>query len=418
MLLTSYIFKLVIGDFLFNILARLVDFLPDTLTVIQPYLYLGQNTELNGSGNLTATSTAGHGLLFNWLYMTLNVNGKLMFKGKKDGFYGSMAAYEELRLKKAGSKSDYYFAGDEHAMSRITSLKLTDMDFYYARNYGTPGCYFDQENYLVKQNGGVIVKGSDKWVNFYRVNEWYGIKVANVEINECNKNAIGSKYITGGGATAVSYDSNTKTLKLNNATIDTGSNNCALKYSNHSDGITINVTGNSEFKKPSGWVTTYLGGNTTITGSGTLAVNGELSIPEEYNLTLKDVNIVAGAIRASSSNISKLYVNLTTAGKRISAEDGVYGWYNIYLQDGTKVVEPAGARLSDDETEVVTSSGARATNVVLGDKTVTGIDGIETDANAEVIGIFDAQGRQLNEMQPGLNIIRMSDGTSRKVMVK
>jgi hypothetical protein len=135
-------------------------------------------------------------------------------------------------------------------------------------------------------------------------------------------------------------------------------------------------------------------------------------------MTFDNVNIKAGKIISSSTKPSKLYVSLTTKGKTVSATDGIFNWGTIYLQNGTKVVKPDGAKLSDDYTSVVTSSGARATNVVLGDKTVTGIDGIEADANAEVIGIFDAQGRQLNEMQPGLNIIRMSDGTSRKVMVK
>ena len=32
--------------------------------------------------------------------------------------------------------------------------------------------------------------------------------------------------------------------------------------------------------------------------------------------------------------------------------------------------------------------------------------------------IFDLQGRQLPAMQRGLNIVRMSDGTTKKVMIK
>lgn len=37
------------------------------------------------------------------------------------------------------------------------------------------------------------------------------------------------------------------------------------------------------------------------------------------------------------------------------------------------------------------------------------------DANATVVAIYDANGRQLTEMQSGLNIVKMSDGTVRKL---
>ena len=73
----------------------------------------------------------------------------------------------------------------------------------------------------------------------------------------------------------------------------------------------------------------------------------------------------------------------------------------------------------DSETrKIVDSYGYAAEKVVFGDKTTAGIDGITTDADAEVIGIYDAQGRKLEEMQQGINIIRMSDGTTRKVIRK
>ena len=46
-------------------------------------------------------------------------------------------------------------------------------------------------------------------------------------------------------------------------------------------------------------------------------------------------------------------------------------------------------------------------------------DGVATvtanDANATVVAIYDANGQQLTEMQPGLNIVKMSDGTVRKL---
>ncbi len=50
---------------------------------------------------------------------------------------------------------------------------------------------------------------------------------------------------------------------------------------------------------------------------------------------------------------------------------------------------------------------------------VVGIDGVDTDEdNIEIIGYFDLNGRKLNLPQRGINIIRYSNGTSKKVYMK
>ena len=50
---------------------------------------------------------------------------------------------------------------------------------------------------------------------------------------------------------------------------------------------------------------------------------------------------------------------------------------------------------------------------------ITGIEGVTTSANETVeVARYDLRGRKLATPQPGLNIIRMSDGTTRKQMVK
>ncbi len=46
----------------------------------------------------------------------------------------------------------------------------------------------------------------------------------------------------------------------------------------------------------------------------------------------------------------------------------------------------------------------------------TGIDAVETAGDATVVGIYTIDGKRLNEMRSGVNIVRMSDGTSRKVI--
>jgi hypothetical protein len=46
----------------------------------------------------------------------------------------------------------------------------------------------------------------------------------------------------------------------------------------------------------------------------------------------------------------------------------------------------------------------------------TAIDAVETAADATVVGIYTIDGKRLSEMRSGVNILRMSDGTSRKVI--
>ena len=52
----------------------------------------------------------------------------------------------------------------------------------------------------------------------------------------------------------------------------------------------------------------------------------------------------------------------------------------------------------------------------------SGYDGIHgiTPSNMSVVGVYDLQGRRINgnKQQPGINIIRMSDGTAKKVLIK
>ena len=48
----------------------------------------------------------------------------------------------------------------------------------------------------------------------------------------------------------------------------------------------------------------------------------------------------------------------------------------------------------------------------------TVIEEVLEDGNLEVVGIYDVNGIRLTEMQPGINILRMSDGTKNKVLVK
>jgi Leucine-rich repeat (LRR) protein len=48
----------------------------------------------------------------------------------------------------------------------------------------------------------------------------------------------------------------------------------------------------------------------------------------------------------------------------------------------------------------------------------TGIEGITSDPNVTIVGIYDLRGIRLARLQPGFNIIKLSNGTAKKVFIK
>ena len=383
---------------------------------------LAGDVTFEGNGSLIATSNNGSGVSMygynNNASLTINVNSTVKFFGKKYGVWGNATSSitSDLILNKAGNNSDYYFQGTTTAaVKEFGNLTMTDMDFWSGSD-GTPGCYYDNE--AVRQNGGNIVNG-DNVVNFYKLDEsdHYGIVIANVELTRHSRFGLGSKYITAGGPQAVTFDSNGN-IALNNVTIDTGDAYCSIiTNASKFDNLTFTINGDCELKQPSGWVNAIFTKNTTIKGDGNLTIGYDLSVFGDMTLTLDNVNINTTTIDGSSSNPSNLVVKLTTPGKRIRTNRVKY-FKSLNLVDGTQILEPEGAHFDAAQQCVVNASGTQATGIVFADASATGIEGVIMNADAEVTDVFDAEGRQLNEMQPGVNIVRMSDGTTKKIIKK
>lgn len=376
--------------------------------------YIGRTTTFTGDGTGYFTSNAESGMsVYAPACVTLNSSNVIRFVGKKYGYYGSNDENEVLTFKKTTSDTHYYgFKGETKSVHNLRKLSMTGMDFTY-------GCYYNEDTHDVRINGG---NSTNDWVGSYAVTTTYGITIADKEINNVNKVGVGSKYITKGGVMAVCYDPDTKTLTLAQVTVDNKGDAVNPVYNKTCDNLTINVTGNCELKSTSkNSSSTNIWKNTTIQGNGTLSLtgtNGNLHASNNAVVTLDDINMeIEGNAETTNTN-GTLVVNLKTKDKQVKVDGSVYKWTAITLQNGTKVVEPAGAKLNADGTAVVTSNGGVASGVVFGDKTATAIDAVEVDRNADVRDIYDASGRQMDAARKGLNIIRMSDGTVRKVMVK
>ena len=392
----------------------------NTITANGDACYIGRTTEFTGSGKGFFISNTESGLsVYTPASVTLNSSNIIRFEGKKYGYYGSGGESEVLTMKKTSSDNYYYrFKGETKCINNLTSLKLDGMDFY-GKGDNLKGCYFDESTKDVRQNGGKVAKG---WVGFAAIKESYALYVADKKLNDLNATGVGSKYITSGDATAAVYDPSTNMLTLTNATItNKGEDMNALKSSGLDD-LTINVVGdNTLMTERSGWnsgnTSVNLGGNTTITGNGTLNVKGvgPLYVANGKKLTFWDAKkvVTEASIRSSSpTSTAELVVNNSNVEAQSVCFFKSVKWLNGSL------AEPVNGKFDPTSTYIVDANGNKATKVVFIDKDATAIDAVEVDRNADVRDIFDASGRQTQNARSGLNIIRMSDGTVRKVMVK
>ena len=282
----------------------------------------------------------------------------------------------------------------------------------------TAGCYFD--NKKIYQNGSSNTVTTN--VRFSPVTDTYGITIAGTPITNCNSLGVGSKYITKGGATAVTFDGS-KTLTLTDATINYGDDDkvCGIKNSNV-DGLTIKLVGtnvitNSQNGYNSNNLPINIEANTTITGNGSLAVESlPVMTANNANLTFKDAKSVTFASSLRSTNNASNSI-LTVDNSNVTVNSFVWLFKNVTWPNG-KLLTPVNGYYDTTERYFYDANGNKAQKVVFGDKNATAIDAVEFDNNAEVKTIYDAAGRETNTAKRGLNIIRMSDGTVRKVMVK
>lgn len=378
-------------------------------------LALEGNTTISGKNlNVTSTNYRGIGM---WAGGTLTIDcGTLYAKGKNYGYFANDDNGKLVLKKNATYTSDYTFEGSETAaIGRTADLTLNDMDFYTDVAYGEAGCYFDADAKAVLVNGGAKAKK----VNIYKLNpeDRYGIFVGGTEVTNCNCWGVGSKYITAGGGEAVTYNSSSKILTLNGATINYGNSSVNGIKNESVDGLTIKLVGdNNILNEHSGYsysnVPIRIGANTTITGDN-LTIN-KLPISTYGNVKLTFLNAKKISLAGLKANTDTSNSELEVNNSNVTVNDNIFFFKNVSWPN-SKLLEPLNGYYTKSD-RFYTSAGASATKVVFGDKNATAIDGIEADTNAEVTGIYDAQGRKHNELQPGVNIVRMSDGTTRKII--
>lgn len=242
----------------------------------------------------------------------------------------------------------------------------------------------------------------------------YGINIAGVPVTDLNYTDIESTYMTAGNA---EYLPDEKKLKLNGTKVDLGDYEAVALMNKNIDGLTIEVADQCSMTSNTSMATAVLEANTTITGDGSLDLSNGLFAGN--SLVLKDVNMdISSMLAGYSDETSSLTVDLTTPGKKIAVHDtGVVSFASFSLVNGTKILDPVDGYYDTTKKYVVDASGNKASNVVFADKTaVLGISDVEV--NGTVQRVYDLSGREMKGTKNGLNIVKMNDGNTRKVIKK
>lgn len=254
----------------------------------------------------------------------------------------------------------------------------------------------------------------------------------------------------------VKFDADTRTITLENAEIVVTKENCP-QYKSESGtwypiigtfrfycptaDITVKLIGkNSITTTQTGFVMlTFLEGasaNIDITGGGSLTINAGLNgIDARHTgtLNIKDVDM---NIKGASRGISGGYASRLIVDNSNVTSEGKYGaicGFKKFSMKGVKCVSPVpdpNATPEDKEdpgsTKTVSFEKGGVTNaagtpwdkVVL--KRETEAAGIATQPavknNATVVAVYDVSGRLLNDLQKGINIVRYSDGSVKKIV--
>ncbi len=163
---------------------------------------------------------------------------------------------------------------------------------------------------------------------------YYGIEVAGVEVTSANCNNITGEYITG----SVSYNDGTKTLTLDDATIEG-----YIEFNDKVEDITITLVG----KNTINYGIRSVSGTKTINGTGSLKV-GYINC---YDKTLiEDCTIdIAAAIGDLDWAILGNTLTIKNANLTSEALEVAIGYFADIELIGCEIVKPVNAQIIDTE---------------------------------------------------------------------
>lgn len=221
----------------------------------------------------------------------------------------------------------------------------------------------------------------------------------------------------------VHYNAETKTLTLEDAYITRDRS----VLENFDDGLTIIVKGNCFINMVN--TNFYPGISTersmTIKGGGTLDVNSSgaaiiSTFTNDLTITITDCTVHAygGTSGLSGHKNHKLHIRNATIKASGSIKGSIHDWGDITLED-SKIKNPTNATIGTyNGMKAIVAGGTVVKNevTIIPGTTIAGIEQLNTETGTTPTAIYSVNGHQLPKMQRGLNIVKMSDGTTKKII--
>lgn len=320
-----------------------------------------------------------------------------------EGKCGISASYNEAEEVLTIRNSHVEATGPTGSICDIAGLKLE-------------GCYIDIPSKAAYDADSLAVAVNGKTVTSKVVIEpnSYGIYIADKPVTTLNYKDLTSIYGVSGSA---SYDPDTKTLTLDNATIERNSTDGTGIVNKTVSDFTVKLIGNNTVTAD--LASMVLNQTSTITGDGSLHLTSKRFCGldmESASVTINNTSLfvkggygIAGYIGAESEV-------LTVRNSYVEAEGSGSGSISLIsdlILDNCAITQPVGAEFDADQKAVVLNGEVLKSKVVI-EPSASGINDITADVPARKKGIFTVQGvkqtQSWNELPAGIYIV---DGVKR-----
>ena len=365
----------------------------NTITANEAVITIRQPSTISGSGTLRLKSSDNCGI---FLPSSLTVEGVTIYAEGKWGIAGQT-------LQTSGNVLTICNAYVEATGSSGSICDLQNLVLDGCAITQPVGASFDANSYAVVLNDKLV---TDKVVI---EPDSYGFNIAGENVTK--KNCKDLSVIDGVDG-KMSYDPETKTLTMEDVTINTPVNGIWNKYV---EGLKIVVVGNNIITSQKACISIQK--TSTISGSGTL----RLKTPYDCGLYLHTSLSVEGVklyvegkygVAGVDGKIGEILTLRNAYVEATGSSGSICDLQNLIL-DGCTITQPEGAAF-DGALHAVALNGEVVTDKVVIEPDASGISDITTDVPAHAKGIYSVTGvkqtQQWNELPAGIYIV---DGVKR-----
>ena len=366
----------------------------NTITSSEACISILEPSTIRGSGTLRLKSSDDCGL---FLPSSLSVEGISLYIEGLWGISGQIfqTSGNELTICNAYVEA----TGSSGSICDLQNLVLDGCSITQPN-----GAEFDAKYHSVLLNGELV---TDKVVI---EPDSYGFKIADVDVTALNCKDLS---VIDGVDGKISYDAETKTLTMEDVTINATDINGIVNY--YVKGLKIKLFGNNIITTNRACITIYE--TSTISGSGTLRLKSsrDCGLYMHTSLSVEGVKLYAEGKYGVAGNDGKMGEILTLRNAYVEAtgSDGSICDLQNLILDGCSITQPTGAAF-DANVHAVALNGKMVTDKVVIEPVANGISDITTDVPAHAKGIYSVTGvkqtQQWDELPAGIYIV---DGVKR-----